>query len=104
MYSPKIINAQDRFVGTLKNWLHLQVTTGKSYLGRQGQPGLLDGVLPLLELGGGEGRVRDELQPEHPLLLAELELEAGVGARLADVVDLGRLHHVDDLAAPGPRR
>ena len=76
------------------------MTAGKSYLGGQGQPGLLHGVLPLVELGRGEGRVRDELEPEDPLLLAELELESGVGARLADVVDLGRLHHVDDLAAP----
>ena len=44
--------------------------------------------------------VGDELEPEDPLLLPELELEARVGAGLANVVDLGRLANVDDLAAP----
>ena len=44
--------------------------------------------------------VGDELEPEDPLLLPKLELEARVCARLANVVDLGRLANVDDLAAP----
>ena len=63
------------------------------------QPILIHVLPPSFKLPRGKGLVGDELEPEDALLLGVLEPEAGVGARLADVVDFGRLHDVDDLAA-----
>ena len=67
--------------------------------GGERQPILIHVLPPPFKLPWGKGLVGDELEPEDALLLGVLEPEAGVGARLADVVDFGRLHDVDDLAA-----
>ena len=68
-------------------------------LGGKLLPRVLRRDLPLVKLGGRKRLVGDEFEPEDPLLLPELQLETGVGARLANVVDLGRLANVNDFAA-----